>query len=144
MRWLSDFENKEPVFVDTETCGLYSMPVLIQYAVGNGEIRLWHIWYETIEDTIKLIETITNHMGGVVMFNSSFDWFHIYKLWCCLSLIKDKSSKPKIFEVANIEKQARDYLCLKPRHTLDLMLYARKGPYQSTMDHRISAELRHE
>ena len=69
-------------------------------------------------------------------FNMSFDHFQLCKLYSMLSLWPDQDMAPEevIEEMALLEPQARDGPCLKPRSALDLMLHARKGPYQSTMD----------
>lgn len=121
------------IFFDTETCGLHGMPVLIQYAEDDGPIQLYCPWVEPIEDTLKLIE----HMCATDMcaFNITFDWFHLCKLYTVLSQYHDWSVEPLeiINDLADLEMQARDGLCCKPKRALDLMLFARKGPYQSTM-----------
>ena len=31
-------------YLDSETCGLHSMAVLLQYAEGEGPIRLHEVW----------------------------------------------------------------------------------------------------
>ena len=122
------------VFFDTESCGLHGMPVLIQYAVDDGPIQLYCPWVEPIEDTLKLIENFCN-AEAVIAFNITFDWFMICKLYTVFSQYHDWSVEPIeiINDLADLEMQARDGLCCKPKSALDLMLYARKGPYQSTM-----------
>lgn len=120
------------IFVDTETCGLHGFVVLIQYAIDDGEIILHDVWQEPVEKTLRLIESFCE--GTVIMFNSAFDWFHLQKCYNVFSLLQDKSALPNIREVASVEKQGRDGDCLKPLSTIDLFLYARKGPYQSTME----------
>lgn len=121
------------IFEDIETCGLHGMPVLIQYAINDGEIILWDVWHETIADTLMLLENFCE--DDVCGFNLAFDWFHLCKLYTMLSLYPDHSIKPKddIEGIAALEKQARFGPCLKPKRALDLMLHARKGPYQSLM-----------
>ena len=131
-----DIHSDDPVYFDTETCGLHGMAVLIQYAQGDGDIHLYSPWTNPISETLKLIESFTNCKGGVVGFNLTFDWFHICKLYTVFSLWHDKEAIPEdiIDELAELEPDARDGPCLKPVTALDLMLHARKGPYQSTMD----------
>lgn len=121
------------IFFDTETCGLHGMPVLIQWAEDDGPIQLYCPWVEPIEDTLKLIEYICDR--DVCAFNITFDWFHICKLYTVLSQYHDWSVEPIdiIDDLADLEMKARDGLCCKPKSALDLMLFARKGPYQSTM-----------
>lgn len=120
-------------YIDTETCGLHGMPVLIQYAFDDGPVQLYSPWSERIDDTIKLIEEIVD--CGVVGFNLAFDWFQLTKLYTVLSLYKDWSAYPEdiVDDLADLEPLGRDGPCLKPRSCMDLMLHARKGPYQSTM-----------
>jgi hypothetical protein len=48
----------------------------------------------------------------------------------------DKYPELHINEYAECEAEARDGLALKPKSALDLMLHARKGPYQGTMDRK--------
>lgn len=124
------------IFLDTETCGLYGMPVLIQYAVDDGEIILFSPWEEPISETLALIEMFASHEGGVCGFNLAFDWFQLVKCYTVFSLFPDHSVEPidHIDEIAYYESQGRDGPCLKPVTACDIMLHARKGPYQSTMD----------
>ncbi len=121
------------IFFDCESCGLHGMPVLIQWAEDNGPIQLYSPWSEPIEDTLKLIERFCD--TDVCAFNISFDWFMLCKLYTVLSQYHDWSAEPLdiIDDLADLEMQARDGLCCKPKSALDLMLFARKGPYQSTM-----------
>lgn len=122
------------VYIDTETCGFHGMPVLLQYAFDDGPINLYSPWSEPIHKTLSLIEEFTE--CGVIGFNLAFDWFHISKLYTTLRLIEDKNKEPQyiINEIAYAEKEARSGPCVKPLSAMDLMLHARKGPYQSTMD----------
>ena len=111
------------------------MPILIQYAYDDGEIILWNIWKEDIQDTMDLITEFCNHDEGICGFNLAFDWFHLCKVYTIWRLL-DASILPmhQINEVAAKEKEARMGPCLKPKAAMDLMLHARKGPYQSTMN----------
>lgn len=126
-------------FFDTETCGFHGPIVLLQYAVDDGPIYLYEPWCEPIRDTIDLLESFCD--GCVVGFNLAFDWFHIQKMHNCLMLLGEKvgfDEEPRdhIDTFGMLEADARDGMCLKPTEALDLMLYARKGPYQSTMDRK--------
>lgn len=122
------------IFYDTETCGLHSVPVLIQWARDNGEVNLHSIWLEPIQDTLDLIEMMMNE--GTVGFNLAFDHFQLSKIYNILRLYPDTYTLPvdAIPELKSLEKEALNGLILKPKHCLDLMLHARKGKYQSTMD----------
>ena len=125
------------LFFDTETCGLHGPTVLIQYAHDDGEIYLHSVWTRPIKDTLELIEEFC--LETVVGFNLAFDWFHLCQSYTTLTLLAQKVGRNEhpqdhITEYAMCEKEARDGLCLKPQNAFDIMLHARKGPYQSTMD----------
>ena len=132
---------------DTETCGFHGPIVLIQYQIidpaGNDQnddnIVLHNVWKSPIQATLDLIEDMLDK--GTIGFNLSFDHFHLCQLYTTLLLLKEKvggNALPidHINLYAELEPLGRDGPCLKPRHCLDLMLYARKGPYQSTMERR--------
>lgn len=126
------------IFFDTETCGFHGPTVLIQYATGlDGDIHLYNVWNTPIFETMALIEMFCDNT--VIAFNLAFDWFHICQTYTTLQLLADKVGSDKLPEdyiedYAILEPQARFGPCLKPVGALDLMLHARKGPYQSTMD----------
>ena len=125
------------IFADCETCGFHGIMVLLQYAEGvDGEVHLWCPWKESISDTLDLLDRIIYNPDGICGFNLVFDWFHLVKLYSILILIPSErwSEPPEIEEVARLEKQAIFGPCIKPVKACDLMLWARKGKYQSTMD----------
>lgn len=123
------------IFFDTETIGFHGLPVLIQYAYDDGDIILHNIWKEDIQDTLDLIKDFCNHDEGICGFNLAFDWFHLCKVYTTWMLLDpDVLPMYQIDEVAIAEEKARLGPCLKPKAAIDLMLHARKGPYQSTMD----------
>ena len=129
---LNELEAGERVFLDSETCGLYGFMVLLQWAVDDGPIHLWDIWKRPIGETLSIVRAMLPKT--VVMFNAAFDWFHICKLYTIFSLCNPSwIPEEHIEEIAELETQGMDGPCLKPAHTLDLMLHARKGPYQSLM-----------
>ena len=51
------------LYLDTETCGLHSMMVLLQYAVEDGPIVLYEVWRRPIRETLALIEWICRAHG---------------------------------------------------------------------------------
>lgn len=120
-------------YLDTETCGLHGPIALLQWAHDDGEVNLWSPWREPIIDTLKLIEELAD--DEVIGFNLAFDWFHLCQMYTTLLLMSDSNAilEDCIDEYAYNEPKARLGPCLKPKSALDLMLYARKGPYQSTM-----------
>jgi len=119
-------------YLDTETCGLHGMPVLMQYAIEEGPIHLYEIWKEPVEKTIQLIDEIADNC--FVGFNNAFDWFHLCKVRTIWSLLPgDLIPESDINLVASLEAAGRDQGCLRPRSTFDIMLYTRKGPFQCLM-----------
>lgn len=123
------------IFFDTETCGYHGPALLIQWAEDDGPIQLHEVWRRPAEETMELIERFANHPGGVCGFNLAFDWFHLCQTYNTLRLMnRDDYPDEHIHKYAELEMQARDGLCLKPVTAHDVMLHARKGPYQSTMD----------
>lgn len=121
---------------DTETCGFHGPIVLIQWAIDDGEIFLHNPWTSTIQSTIDLIEFMATHPGGVCGFNLAFDWFHICQMYTVLKLMPDPTAflDDNIEMYAELEPLGRDGQCVKPVSACDVMLHARRGPYQSTMD----------
>lgn len=115
---------------------LYGPIVLIQWAENDGPIHLHCPWTEPISETLRIIESLCTDPEGIVGFNLAFDWFHICQLYTVLDLFKDKEVYPidHIKEYVELEPLGSDGLCLKPVKACDLMLHARKGPYQSTMN----------
>ena len=121
------------IFFDTETLGLHGFPVLIQWAEDDGVIHLHNIWNTPVDDTLELCKRMTE--TEVCGFNLAFDWFHICKVYTTWRLIDpDVLPLHQVDAIIEAEEKARSGPCLKPKGAVDLMLIARKGPYQSTMD----------
>jgi hypothetical protein len=122
------------ITIDCETVGFHGMAVLIQYAIDDGPVILHEVWTRPAQETLDLIEMFTKNT--IIGFNLAFDWFHIAKLYTVFSLLPDTSVEPidVIDEIAELEPLGRDGPCVKPVSCFDVMLHARKGPYQSTMD----------
>ncbi len=120
------------VYIDTETCGLHGMAILIQWAEEDGPIHLHDVWKAPVQETLDLINYFCDNI--FIGFNTAFDWFHLTKIHTTWNLLNPKwIPEEHIDEIAEFEKQARDEKCIKPFSTFDLMLYSRKGPYQSLM-----------
>ena len=121
------------IFFDTECCGLHSPIVLVQYARDDGEILLHNPWYLPARETIILFEKFLQE--PIVGFNLEFDWFHICQMYTTLIQFPDMDWIPidHITDYALLEEKGRFGPCLKPMSVCDLMCFARKGPYQSTM-----------
>ena len=130
------------IFFDTETCGLHGPIVLLQWALDDGPINLVEIWKRSIRENINFIKFIANHEGGIIGFNLAFDWFHICKLYTTLEELLKRGINEEtiledcIIEFALAEPAARDGSCVKPIKAHDIMLHARRGPYQSLMDRK--------
>lgn len=124
------------IYFDTETCGFHGPTVLIQWAEDSGPVHLHEVFMSPIKDTLALIEKIC--ANEIVGFNLAFDWFHLCQTYTTLSLFPNKDYLPYdyIAEYIEYEEQARDGPCLKPVAACDLMLHARKGPFQSTMERK--------
>ncbi len=122
------------IYLDTEGVGFHGVTVLLQYAQDDGEIKLWNVWKEPIGETLELLEWIAEQ--EVCMFNAAFDWFHISKIYTMFLEFNNPDAIPEdhIDALAVCEEKARflDF-CIKPKSTIDIMLHARKGPYQSLM-----------
>lgn len=125
-------------FFDTETVGYHGPIVLFQWAIDDGPVYLHEMWRESIDSTLALCEMAAHHLEGVIGFNLGFDWFHVQQCYTTLLLLKEKVGGDAlpidhIDLYATLEPEARFGPCIKPQTALDLMLHARKGPYQSTM-----------
>jgi len=132
----------DALYIDTETIGFHGMAILCQVAVGDGKIYLIELWREVACETVELMSKIADHEGGVVLFNGAFDWFHICKWYTVIDYwIKKHDCEfefpvDHIDDIASCEEYGRFGKCLKPRHTVDLMLVARKTEYQSLMERK--------
>lgn len=125
------------IFIDSETCGLHGPIVLLQYTINDGPIILVDVWKKTIKEIINFYESFLESNKCLIFFNASFDFFHIVQQWTVLQLMDDKNKKLEdcVEEYANKEGEGRFYpYCMKPYHTFDIMLHARKTKYQSTME----------
>jgi hypothetical protein len=128
------------IFFDSETCGLHGLAILFQYAEEDGPITLYNIWDESIIDTLHLIEYFLEN--NIIFFNATFDFFHICKIYTIFTKLLEVGIDPNTYPediidtVAKYEAAGRDGPCLKPASCSDLMLWARKGKYQATMDRK--------
>jgi hypothetical protein len=123
------------IYLDTETCGLFGVPVIVQYAIDDGPIQIHEFWRTPMGTSMDLIRDVFCP-NIVVGFNMAFDWFHIQKIYN----IFEKYDAPDVIpydlidDIAKYESDARDGSCVKPASCLDLMLYAKKTDLQITMD----------
>lgn len=122
------------IFLDTETCGLHGMAVLLQTSRETGPVDLYDLWLNPIGETLQRIEAICEE--DICGFNLAYDWFHLSKVYSTFRMAPDYDWYPAdhINEMATLEEKARfTDICIKPRSAFDLMLHARKGPFQSLM-----------
>ena len=127
--------EKQNLFFDSETCGLHSMPVLLQFAINDGDIVLYEVWKEPVGKTLELLDAMTKHV--YIGFNNIFDVFQICKLYTIWNLLpRDWIPEEHIEEIALRELDAQDGPCWKPYSAIDLLLLSRKGHYQSLMARR--------
>jgi len=128
-------------FIDTETCGLHGVPVLIQYAMDDGPVCIHHIWTEPIHTTLNLIQRFVD--GRVVAHNLRFDWFHLQKIYNTLRLLREHAYAPKYHDIQTIvdaEYASRNGHCLKPMAAICTMLLAQKGEFQSRPAWQVSGQ----
>lgn len=124
--------------IDSETCGLFGPIVLFQWGEGfDGPINLHSPFKREIAETLDLLEWLTTKR--ILGFNLAFDWFKVQQAWTTLKLLAKRVGKHElpinhIDAYALCEPEARDGPCLKPLGAFDLMLHARKGPWQSLMN----------
>jgi hypothetical protein len=126
-------------FIDTETCGLHGVPVLLQYAIDDGPVHLVHLWTTPINDLLVLIEDMVDNR--VVAHNLRFDWFHLSKFYNMLT--RHVSYDPKVKTLmdwvrvsgwewpAQVEMWTPQGACLKPRAAVDTWLLASQSESQS-------------
>jgi len=133
--------RKDTYYIDTETIGLHGLIILIQWAYEDGEVQLHNVWNVPVKDTLRLIEAFCD--GTCVFFNASFDWFHLCKLYTMFQLLPSDAIPCELpmEDLVQAEMNGRDGACLKPKHTVDLMLHSRKGEFQTLMSrHDIKVE----
>ncbi len=136
MPWLE--ENPDDFCVlDTETVGFFGPIVLLQWGLGlAGEIHLDSIMKLPIRRTLAFLEWLATQR--VLGFNLAFDVFKVQQAYTTLLLLAEQVGADALPEdhvdaYAMCEPDARDGPCWKPRSAMDLMLHARKGPYQNLM-----------
>jgi DNA polymerase I-like protein with 3'-5' exonuclease and polymerase domains len=129
--------SDKPIYLDTESIGFYGPTILIQWALGNGDVSLHDIWSVPVGDTLNLIENICTNKGGVIGFNMTHDWYHLTRTYGTLSLMPRKN-KPTFLDYQDCQEDmaSHDTHCLKPMTALDLMIYGRKNEFQSTLNQK--------
>ena len=130
-------------FFDTESCGLYSPTILIQYhkskirpikPITRDDVIIHNIWTQPISESLELIQEMCEN--NVIGFNLAHDWFHLSRTYNILMELYPKNKPPKILDYHDIEDECHDKYCLKPKGALDLMLYGRTHDFQATMNQK--------
>lgn len=123
------------IFYDTESIGFFSPTVLIQYAIDDQEPIIHDIFKKPVKDTINLIEMFMEN--DLVGFNLSHDHFHLSRTYGVFKMLP-QNKPPEILDIYDLEdeEEAHSRYCLKPRGSLDLMLYGRKNELQATMNQK--------
>lgn len=121
------------VYFDTESIGFYGPTVLIQWAKDDGPIHIHNIWNRPVIDTLELINNLTQE--ELCGYNLSHDSFHINRTFNCLYLLPH-GEVPNLQDYHDVENKAKDLFCIKPKAALDLLLYGRKGEFQSTLNQK--------
>ena len=119
------------IYLDTETCGLCGPVVLIQYAEDGQKPTLHEVWRRPARDTLRLIERFA--ASEVCAFNLVFDWWHLQRAYCVLSLLPP-DAVPTREGWRDVERRAVFGPCVRPQAALDLFLALRKGRWQSLME----------
>lgn len=123
--------------VDTETCGKYGLPVLLQYSVDKGPTQLVDIFHTPLEELSALIEDICDNR--IVCHNINFDWQMIQKLYNMIKWLQTRKhvygwlSEVPLAVLIDAEYESRKGFCLKPRSAVDTMILAQKGDGQSSL-----------
>jgi hypothetical protein len=118
-------------FLDTETCGLFGPPVIMQVGYGNRKPFIHHIWSRTAQSTMRLIENIVK--CRVVAHNLNFDWQKMQSLYQNL-LVLSREFGPRAKPQDHIEFFARECepngwaedVCLKPAGSICTLTLAQK------------------
>ena len=124
-------------FLDTESCGLYGVPVLMQHKVDDGSIILTDLWKTPMVETMSLIEDMV--MNRTIAHNINFDWQMLQKWYnMCHHLLKTVGKKTRmenvdLATVVEAEFESRNGFCLKPAAAVDTMILSAKGDNQSSL-----------
>jgi len=119
-------------FIDTETLGLYSPMVTLQYKFSDDdqEPQLYCPWTNPASRTIKLIEKIVE--SRVVAHNLTFDWQKLQQFYCGLKQVgkitcgRDFRPIDHVFDMAEGIYAGRNEYCLKPRAAVCTLLLCQK------------------
>ncbi len=121
-------------FVDTETIGFYGFPVLLQYAIDDGDVILYDLWTEPIEKTLNLFDEIARNC--IIGYNLGFDWYKINQFYTTFIQVIDKTKCPRDInfeEIKRMEAKGVFKGILKPHSCLDLMMVALEDKYQDLL-----------
>lgn len=124
-------------YFDTETCGKYGFPVILQHAWDDGPVEITHLWLTPIGEIKGLIESLFEPDVCVVAHNINFDWQVLTKLYSvCHGLTARHADPSTTLQQAGVDTVAElehGHLCLKPHKAVDTMLLAAKSREQSSV-----------
>lgn len=136
---LEELAQSKLVFLDSETCGLAGVAVLLQWAADDGEIHLWDVFQKTFDENLQLLTKLAD--TNIVGFNLTFDCFHLVKLFSLVETVlknrPDLADAKLIHHIDLLEKYEEEAIfasCWKAKGLCDLMLVSRKGKYQTLMN----------
>ena len=140
------------IFFDTESVGKTGPLVLIQFAFLSDleqckteedykrVIKIHHVWDNSVEETLKVIEGIITWKEGICGFNLAHDVFMLNKWYNVFRSIPAEflSSNPEPKQIHTIETVGprQDDACLKPVTSLDLLIVAKSTKYQYLAKHK--------
>lgn len=115
----------ETCLFDTETAGLHSPAVILQYAFDSDDPVIHDLWNSTAGETRALFRRMVR--SRVVAHNLTFDWAKIQAFWAGLHAFEDHERPIDDLErFALSEYQNRSRYCLKPAQAVCTLLLVQK------------------
>lgn len=119
-------------YIDTETLGLYSPMVTLQYKFSDDDNgpTLYCPWRNPASKTIELIEKIVD--SRVVAHNLTFDWQKLQQFYCALKQVSKYTNGRDFLPINHIDDMARgiyagrNEYCLKPLAAVCTLLLCQK------------------
>lgn len=122
------------IFLDTESVGLYGQPVLLQYAIGDSEVKLVNIYEETIQSTIDLINSFLNE--NIIGYNLGFDVYKLIQFYTTFIQVDNKQLRPMDIPhetFLKLEANGINQGCLKFAGVVDTMLVGLQDKLQELL-----------
>lgn len=122
------------IFLDTESAGLYGQPILLQYAINDGDVVLVNLFEETIQSTIDLIESF--FYDNIIGYNVGFDIYKIIQFYTTFIQVENKQLRPKDIpheKFLRLEANGINQGCLKFKGVVDTMLVGLQDKLQELL-----------